>query len=1063
LLARDHPAPVRIAGLLVAACMLNSMAATPISSNEFRACIDTVPSWIVQFEQPAFTAAQRADGRTVVIPLAEKQVNLALPRRAVYRRFVQVPLSSEGVNSVSEISIPYNPQYQELTVHYVRVTRGSDTLDKLLPREIRLIQREQNLEQQMYDGQVSASMVLRDIRVGDQVEFAYTIVGSNPVFGDKYSDEAFLGWTAEVKRSVFRVVAPEKRRFETKTFNGELTPKITTRGGLREYLWVADNIKSVATETGVPSWYNPFLYVEISEFANWSDVVSWARGLYPDKAPLGTELEKNIANWKSAGDEATWVRRALQFVQDEVRYFGIEIGENSHRPTPPADVMQRRYGDCKDKAYLLSLILRRMGLRAWPALVSFEHQGTVGDKLPTPLAFDHVIVRAVVGKNIYWLDPTRTYQRGALDLLGCAQFEKALVIADTARQLTPVALPARYVCSIESQETFSATHYDSAVVLVARTRYRGSMAEYQRGAFANSSVDEQRKSCLGYYLKRFPDVAWISGPTLQDDPDSNLLVIDESYRLPRFWKKEPPLIIAEVADAAISPFVAMPHDLNRSMPYELVYPLHVSHESVLKYPENVSLSINPADSTVLENTAVRFSRSSVYADSVCRIKFTYVARKSAVPPGEFGDYLETLRKIQEELSWTLRTPYNRKGSASHLTDSLTRMLKAVEDGISPLALPEPVGVVPAALHAWADSVDTALSRRDKGFLLAHLAVDSAMVSLFPLPLAEKSSGSDSTAVAIRQSYAFRDSALRVVRQTFVKQLLSCFSAGNHAWPSRCRSVEDGWRMLLRIDYPEGGTGYVELSIKLTGDSTFAISDCLNYVTGVGLVETIESVRRQVGGVFPHFPPELARRQHDAAARVCEVLTLVAKAEYAEASRALILCSEEQLRLPSIVAARIAIAKNAGPDAYRAMLAWIAAEFGPDSRYSLVLVDYYIKNCDWPRAHAAIDALIKRSGGDPKQYAFHAGVEKLAGRPLAAVHYYRRAIELFPEYRDAYWGLLDVLVGTGHYQEGLLTLDVLASRFGVTVDSKALSGVKGYRRFVSSRAYRRWDRSRARLN
>ncbi|GAB4122006.1 MAG: hypothetical protein Fur0014_21510 [Rubrivivax sp.] len=40
---------------------------------------------------------------------------------------------------------------------------------------------------------------------------------------------------------------------------------------------------------------------------------------------------------------------ALQWVQGEIRYWSVALGEGSHRPALPAEVVQHRWGDCKDK------------------------------------------------------------------------------------------------------------------------------------------------------------------------------------------------------------------------------------------------------------------------------------------------------------------------------------------------------------------------------------------------------------------------------------------------------------------------------------------------------------------------------------------------------------------------------------------------------------------------------------------------------------------------------------------------------------------------------------------
>ena len=106
---------------------------------------------------------------------------------------------------------------------------------------------------------------------------------------------------------------------------------------------------------------------------------------------------------------------ALRFVQDDVRYTGLEIGAGAYRPSQPGVVLARRFGDCKDKVFLLVTLLRAMGVEAYPALVHSRMGIGVAERAPSPGAFDHVIAKVRFKDRDYWLDATisavRPYSR----------------------------------------------------------------------------------------------------------------------------------------------------------------------------------------------------------------------------------------------------------------------------------------------------------------------------------------------------------------------------------------------------------------------------------------------------------------------------------------------------------------------------------------------------------------------------------------------------------------------------------------------------------------------------
>ncbi|NEL80598.1 MAG: transglutaminase domain-containing protein, partial [Xanthomonas perforans] len=99
--------------------------------------------------------------------------------------------------------------------------------------------------------------------------------------------------------------------------------------------------------------------------------------------------------------------RAVAFVQGEIRYVGLDMGENSHAPHTPEVTLRNRYGDCKDKATLLIALLQLAGIRAEPVLVSSDKGHGLDLRLPSPYAFDHVVVRAHLPQGEVWVDATR--------------------------------------------------------------------------------------------------------------------------------------------------------------------------------------------------------------------------------------------------------------------------------------------------------------------------------------------------------------------------------------------------------------------------------------------------------------------------------------------------------------------------------------------------------------------------------------------------------------------------------------------------------------------------------
>ena len=122
----------------------------------------------------------------------EKQVNLQL--QSTFRRKAIKIISEAGVQNGSEISIKFDPSYEQLIFHNIQVIRVNEVFDKLQREKIKVIQQETELDRHIYDQSLSAILLLEDIRKGDIIEYSYTIKGFNTIFKGRYADVYDVGY-----------------------------------------------------------------------------------------------------------------------------------------------------------------------------------------------------------------------------------------------------------------------------------------------------------------------------------------------------------------------------------------------------------------------------------------------------------------------------------------------------------------------------------------------------------------------------------------------------------------------------------------------------------------------------------------------------------------------------------------------------------------------------------------------------------------------------------------------------------------------------------------------------
>ena len=69
------------------------------------------------------------------------------------------------------------------------VVRDGKRVSQLDPAAVRVIEKEDESEERIYDGERTALLFLNDVRPGDVLDYSWSLEGSNPLLGGKYDDQ----------------------------------------------------------------------------------------------------------------------------------------------------------------------------------------------------------------------------------------------------------------------------------------------------------------------------------------------------------------------------------------------------------------------------------------------------------------------------------------------------------------------------------------------------------------------------------------------------------------------------------------------------------------------------------------------------------------------------------------------------------------------------------------------------------------------------------------------------------------------------------------------------------
>ncbi len=170
-----------------------------------------------------------------------------------------------------------------------------------------------------------------------------------------------------------------------------------------QWNWVVSDIKDLRKEEEMPPIagvagqmivsFFPAGGAATNGFGSWIEMGKWYLNLTNGRRDTSPQITQQVASITASARTPLEKMRALAlFVQHDVRYVAIELGIGGWQPHSASEVFTHHYGDCKDKATLLSSMLSQVGIESFYVVINSE-RGSVTPGTPASVgAFNHAIL-----------------------------------------------------------------------------------------------------------------------------------------------------------------------------------------------------------------------------------------------------------------------------------------------------------------------------------------------------------------------------------------------------------------------------------------------------------------------------------------------------------------------------------------------------------------------------------------------------------------------------------------------------------------------------------------------
>lgn len=564
-----------------------------------------------------------------------------------YFHYATKVVSTMGLEHVSQIEIDFDPSYQAVQIHYVRIHRNGKIIDRTNSSDIKLLVEESQRGKGVINGENSLYANLSDVRVDDVVDFAYSIVGRNSIFNNYFNYKFRFGYSVPVGRITRSIVVEANTKLLYVSKNATIKPSVSTTK-YTTYNWIVNNSAIVSEESGTPSNYDPYPYIDVSNSKDWAEVKKWNKSLFKineyDQSKIITLVDSIKSQHTNLENQITAL---VDFTQNNIRYLSSSGGIHSHKPHLPDYVMDKRYGDCKDKSLFLVELLKHIGVKSYPVLLHTSKRKINNFDNPSIYEFNHCILGIDYENKIHFVDPTIGFQGGDFKNKKVPYYGAVFLVDD--KQAGFSEIPVDTLCNIVITEEIDVNEETKEAILKVHSVYTGYEADEVRYTFANSSMSEMEENYRVYYEKFNDSVELVDSLKYMDDIKANKVETFEHYLMVDYWTKTDTIdvqILKDYMPSLLNDKVSYAEDNDREQPFAIIYPANIKQNVLVTISNGWDMDANLIKE---DNKFFRYTYQTSVKKNTLHLNYHFRTKVSQVGAKDYEEYKSKVNFVDNNM------------------------------------------------------------------------------------------------------------------------------------------------------------------------------------------------------------------------------------------------------------------------------------------------------------------------------------------------------------------------------------------------------------------------------
>ncbi len=415
------------------------------------------------------------------------------------------------------------------------------------------------------------------------------------------------------------------------------------------YKWELKNIEPIKLEDNMPPFYDKIKYVKFSphDWENWNDISEWYNEHFfkPQCIASDAVVKKAEEISQACETDIEKIGALFNYVQ-KLRYVAIELGEGSIKPSLPETVLDRQYGDCKDKSTLLISMLKSQGIKASPVLLLTTDNGTLDATFPS-WNFNHMIVLAEdsKGKEV-WLDPTIEYARAGELPYYCENANAMIIDEDGKCKVKRTPVSSCYDNKTDIKIDFALSENDAADLNVTIS-YDGERNHRLRNYFKDATEEELNEFCKNLIIDDFTKAKITEIKFSDVEKRDENLELSFSAQIESAVQKQGDLYFLNVDPFKIETSMDWLSKEERTHEIVFDYPLIIKKNITIHLPEE-KYSIRNIPEDMISKSEFTFYKLDINKDEpgALKIEEDFLIKQYRVPASRYPDLKEYFEKMK---------------------------------------------------------------------------------------------------------------------------------------------------------------------------------------------------------------------------------------------------------------------------------------------------------------------------------------------------------------------------------------------------------------------------------